>query len=431
MRHFRYSRYILLIPIVVLAFAALACNVSFGNPSINPIPSQIFQPNPATNPTEIVITAQPLPTELAQIVPTQAPLNVPASINEEQSLLVALYKRVNPSVVNITIFSNATGQGAQGQVVPMAEGSGFVFDNDRHIVTNAHVVQGADQIEVTFADGTIAEAKLVGSDLNSDLAVVQVDQLPAGVGPLPLLTDMNALSVGQTVVALGNPFGLNGTLTEGIISALGRDIPALTQYTIPQSIQTDAAINPGNSGGPLLNLEGRVIGVNAQIETGGTTNANTGVGFAIPASIVEKTVPQLIKTGHMQWAWLGVTGPSGGLDPLQAQAMKLPANTRGAYISTVTSGGPADQAGMQGSTGTATVNNRRVEIGGDTVIAINGQQIKSFDDMLVYIAMQTTPNQTVKMTILRNGKQQDLSLKLGVRPEELNQQQQPVNPFQP
>lgn len=428
MQHSRYSLYKLLIPIAVIALTTLACGISFGNQSLNPVPTLFAQQVPQQA-TEIVMTAQPLPTQPAQIVPTQAPLPIPASINDEQSLLVALYKRINPSVVNITIYGSATAQGSQGQVVPLAEGSGFVYDNDRHIVTNAHVVQGADQIEVTFEDGAISEAKLVGSDLNSDLAVVQVDRIPAGVGPLPLLTDMNALSVGQTVVALGNPFGLNGTLTKGIISALGRDIPALTQYTIPQSIQTDAAINPGNSGGPLLNLEGRVIGVNAQIETGGTTNANTGVGFAIPASIVEKTVPTLIKTGHMQWSWLGVSG--GTLNPLQAQAMKLPANTQGAYISTVTTGGPADQAGMQPSTGNATVNNRVVEIGGDIIIAINGQQIKSFDDLLIYVAMQTTPGQTAKVTILRNGKQQDLSLKLGVRPEELNQQQQQQNPFQP
>ncbi len=175
--------------------------------------------------------------------PTPAPITLPALITDEQSLLVSLYPRSNPSVVNITTYAQQSGT-----MQRLAQGSGFVYDNDRHIATNAHVIQDAEQIEVTFSDGTITPAKLVGQDLNSDLAIVQVDKIPGGVEPLSL-GDMSQLAVGQTVIAIGNPFGLNGTLTQGVISALGRDIPDLTQqYSIPQAIQTDAAINPGNSG---------------------------------------------------------------------------------------------------------------------------------------------------------------------------------------
>ncbi|MCS6907981.1 MAG: trypsin-like peptidase domain-containing protein, partial [Anaerolineales bacterium] len=215
------------------------------------------------------------------VQPTPTPFQLPPQIEDEQALLVALYARANPAVVNVTEYAR---QG--GRVMPIGQGSGFVYDTLGHIVTNAHVIHGSDQIEVTFWDGTIELAELVGEDLHSDLAVIKVERMPEGIIPLPL-GDMEKLAVGQTVVAIGNPFGLEGTLTKGVISALGRSIPALTSFSIPQAIQTDAAINPGNSGGPLLNLQGEVIGVNAQIETGGTSRTNSGVGFAIPVSIIK------------------------------------------------------------------------------------------------------------------------------------------------
>jgi 2-alkenal reductase len=276
------------------------------------------------------------------------------------------------------------------------------------------VVYGADQIEIVFSDGSISAAELTGIDLNSDLAVLQAERTPPGLTPLPL-GDMNSLKVGQTVIAIGNPFGLQGTLTKGIISALGRDIPALTQFSIPQSIQTDAAINPGNSGGPLLDLQGRVIGVNAQIETGGTGRANTGVGFAIPVSILNRVIPDLVTKGATEWALLGVRG--GTVTPILVEAMGLPVE-RGAYLSEITSGGPAERAGLRGSTGTDTVNGRPVEIGGDVVVAIDGQPVTNFDDMLIYIALQTRPGQQVTLTIVRDGITQDVAITLGRRPSE-------------
>lgn len=349
---------------------------------------------------------EPAPVNTKIATPAQLPL--PAEVVDEQELLVNLYARANPAVVNITIYGQQ-----RGQFAPLGQGSGFVYDQNGRIVTNDHVIEGAERIEVTFSDGTIREAQVIGKDPNSDLAVIKVEQLPEGIAPLQL-GDMKELAVGQTVIAIGNPFGLDGTLTRGIISALGRTIPALTPFSIPQAIQTDAAINPGNSGGPLLDLHGHVIGVNAQIETDGTSRSNSGVGFAIPVNVVERVVPILIEKGKYEWAWLGVRG--GNLTPALVEAMKLPVE-RGAYILEVTAGGPADQAGLLGADNTVASGGLTVPVGGDVVTAIDGQPINSFDDLLIYIAMQTSPGQTVNLTILRDGETREISVLLEKRPD--------------
>jgi 2-alkenal reductase len=351
-----------------------------------------------------------------EIAALPTPVALPQEILDEQDVLVNLYARANPSVVNITIF------GQQGnQVLPLSQGSGFVFDSGGNIVTNAHVVNGGDQVEVTFSDGIIQPAQIVGEDPHSDLAVVKVEQLPADVRPL-ILGEMNTLAVGQTVVAIGNPFGLEGTLTQGIISALGRTIPALTPFSIPQSIQTDAAINPGNSGGPLLNLEGDVIGVNAQIETDGTSRSNSGVGFAIPVSVVHRVVPVLIQDGKFDWSWLGVQG--GDVTPVLAEVLGIP-EMRGAYIAGVAPGGPAEQAGLRGASEEAVVDGRPLLIGGDVITQIDDQAVRSFDDLLIFIALETDPGQEVELTALREGSPQIIFLTLEVRPESLIQTQIP------
>ena len=211
------------------------------------------------------------------------------------------------------------------------------------------------------------------------------------------------------MVAIGNPFGLQGTLTRGIISALGRTIPALTIFSIPQAIQTDAAINPGNSGGPLLNLEGEVIGVNAQIETDGTSNSNIGVGFAIPVSIVRRVAPELVANGEYIWPYLGVSG--GDVTPLLVEAMSLPVE-RGAYVATVVENTPASRAGLQGASGTVTLDGRTVDVGGDVITAIDGTPVLTFDDLLIYLSLNTSPGQTVTLTILRNGETLDVEVTL-------------------
>ncbi|MGW8250012.1 MAG: S1C family serine protease, partial [Anaerolineales bacterium] len=280
------SLYILMILIPVLA---LACQVS--------IPRGVPAEQVEVIRTVVVTVEAKVAQENPQVQPA-----TPLTVNSDSEPLVQLYAMVNPSVVNITVFTEQ-----DNLTVPASQGSGFVYDTDGNIVTNAHVVHGATEVEVTFSNGSGRLAEIVGEDLNSDLAVVRVDSLPEGVGPLPLGA-MDTLAVGQTVVAIGNPFGLEGSLTRGVISSLGRTIPALTVFSIPESIQTDAAINPGNSGGPLLNMQGEVIGVNAQIETDGLTRSNLGVGFAIPVSILREVIPDLIQSGEHRWAWLGVQG---------------------------------------------------------------------------------------------------------------------------
>jgi len=357
--------------------------------------------------TTITTSNPPTPVIVVATVPVIPVPSLPVTVGNEEQLLEVLYSRVNPSVVNITVYVEQSGQ-----VVPSAQGSGFVYDAEGHVVTNAHVVNGASQIDITFSGGLIRPATVVGEDLHSDLAALKVEDMPAGVSALPL-GDMSTLQVGQTVVAIGNPFGLEGTLTRGIISALGRTIPALTTFSIPQSIQTDAAINPGNSGGPLLNLQGEVIGVNAQIETSNGTAANSGVGFAIPVSILKRVVPSLISSGKYDWAWLGVRGQS--LDLSLVKAMDLPVE-RGAYLWQITNGGPASKAGLLGADNTVTVDGRSVDVGGDVVTAINGQPIYSFDDLLIFVALNTSPGQEVTLTILRNGASQDVKVKLEPRP---------------
>lgn len=351
----------------------------------------------------------PPPSEIVGAVP--ATVSYPLVSSDEEMSLVELYARTNPGVVNVTIY------GEENDVLfPVGQGSGFVYDENGHVVTNAHVVQEAEDVEVTFSNGTVRTANVIGEDLNSDLAVVQIENLPEGVTPLPL-GSMDTLAVGQTVVAIGNPFGLEGTLTRGVISALGRSIPALTPFSIPQSIQTDAAINPGNSGGPLLNLNGEVVGVNDQIRTNGVNTSNLGVGFAIPVSIVRLVVPDLIQKGEHAWAWLGVRG--GSLSPSLVEAMDLPVD-KGAYLADILPEGPSAQAGLKGEDETVTVNRHMVSIGGDVVTAIDNQPVNSFDDLLIYIALEAEPDQRVTLTILRDGESQDLIVELEERPTDLS-----------
>jgi len=356
--------------------------------------------NPFSTPTEAPVVEPTVVVQVPEVV------SQPVQMVSEDQVLVDLYDRVNPSVVNITIYGSM-----DDQVVALLQGSGFIYDSLGNIITNAHVVHGATEIEVTFSDGLVRAATLVGEDLNSDLAVVRAN-LPEGAIPLPL-GEMSDLAVGQTVVAIGNPFGLQGTLTRGIISALGRTIPALTIFSIPQAIQTDAAINPGNSGGPLLNLDGEVIGVNAQIETDGTNISNVGVGFAIPVSIVRRVVPELVANGEYIWPYLGISG--GDVIPLLVEAMNLPVE-RGAYVGTVLTNTPASRAGLRGASGTVTLDGRTIDTGGDVITAIDGTPVLSFDDLLIYLSLNAAPDQTVTLTILRDGETRDVPVTLTARP---------------
>jgi len=390
---------------LILPVFAIACSlaVPLSGTELN-MPAEINTPTDLPIPTSV----QPTP-ELISLPAVTAPAG--------ELSLTDLYALANPAVINIITYANQSER-----IVPRGQGSGFVYDYDGNIITNAHVVHGADELEAIFSDGTIKTAEIVGEDLHSDLAVIKVDSLPEGVAPLPL-GNVGDTVVGQTVIAIGNPFGLGGTLTSGIVSAKGRTIPALTPFSIPESIQTDAAINPGNSGGPLLNLRGEVIGVNAQIETDGFSRSNSGVGFAIPVSIVKRVVPELIQDGAFEWAWLGVVG--GDVTPTLARAMKLPV-LAGAYISDIAEAGPAEDAGLHGSDDNTVFEGRQLNIGGDVITAINGQTVRSFGELLVYIAMQVEPGDEVTLTLFSDGVYEDVQVTLDERPESLEAPEIPL-----
>ncbi len=328
-----------------------------------------------------------------------------------QDTLIRLYQQVNLSVVYILVGSSSSG-------------SGFVYDEYGHIVTNNHVVTAGTRYEVVFATGDRLWATLVGGDVDSDLAVLKVDRLPPGIKPLALAPALaDSVQVGQFAVAIGSPFGEQGSMSLGIVSGVGRSLPsqrgniaysATSTYSLPQVVQTDAPINPGNSGGPLLNLNGEVIGINAAIAS--TTGTNSGVGFAIPVAAIKLVVPDLIEHGEHIYSYMGATFDDE--ITLNDQATYGLSQTRGAYVVSVTTGSPADKAGLVGG---SVIRSRsgsvQVGSGGDLIVEIDGQPINSFADLNSYLVFHTQPGQTIQITVLRNGERQLLSLTLGVRPE--------------
>jgi len=339
-----------------------------------------------------------------EAIPTFTP-PPPMSRAELEQPFAPLYGQLNPGVVNIQVFVQREGVPGAGA------GSGFILSEEGHIVTNHHVIASADRITAIFYDGTEAEARLIGSDADSDLAVIQVDELAAGAHPLPL-GDSDEVEVGDWVVAIGNPFGLGSSMTLGIISAVGRTIPSADRtFGIPEAIQTDAAINPGNSGGPLMNLEGQVIGINAQIASGGS-QANAGVGFAIPSNTARRVTPVLIESGAFQWPWLGIRGSSVNL--IVAKANNL-STRRGAYIHAVVSGGPAEKAGLQGSSGLEQVDGLEVPVGGDVVVEADGKPVSDFSALLVAVS-DKRPDDSIELTVLRDGARKQITVELAPRP---------------
>ncbi len=292
-------------------------------------------------------------------------------------------------------------------------GSGIVYDTSGHIITNNHVVESSLKITVVFHDGQSLPAKVVGTDPYSDLAVIKVEPSSYVLYPLQL-GDSSDLRIGDQVAAIGNPFGLTGSLTSGIISQLGRLLePPNTSFSIPNVIQTDTPINPGNSGGPLLDMEGEVVGINTAIQS--ETGEFSGVGFAIPSNTMKKIVPVLIKTGHYDHPWLGITGLS--IDPDLASTLKLPVSF-GFLINTVVPNSSASQAGLQGYNKTATINGILYKIGGDIIIAADGYPIKKIDDLLNYLQDQKSVGDKMVLTIIRDGKTMQVTLTLQQRPSQ-------------
>ena len=351
-------------------------------------------------PATAVVTATPAPAIIIEIDPSK---------DEQTRLLSAIYQKVNPSVVNITVRQKLSDSpGEEG--VTEGQGSGFVWDKQGHIVTNYHVVAGADEVDVTFANDVVVAAQVIGVDPDSDLAVVKVDIDPGELIPAEL-GDSDTVQVGARAIAIGNPFGYEGTMTMGIVSAVGRSIPAVTGFQIPEAIQTDAAINPGNSGGLLLDAAGRVIGINAQIRS--TVRANSGVGFAIPINLARRVVPALIETGRYEHAWLGISGTV--IYPSMARDLGLPAE-RGVLIAEVLRGGPAARAGLRPGQRETTYKGRPLVLGGDIIVQIDDQVVNNFDDLLIYLTRKTSPGQEVTLTIWRGNDLLQVPVTLQARP---------------
>lgn len=412
--------------IIIVAMLLSACGV------VPALQAQIGQ-----NLTNPLNQANPQANSQAQnpAITTQQDTSNPGSlIAAYEGALEKVYTQVNPSVVNIRVvqkqdsatldqslspFGFNLPQDSQPQTPQYAQGlgSGFIWDTEGHIVTNNHVVDGADKIEVTFSDGTTLPATLVGADSYSDLAVIKVEGAPDLLHPVQM-ADSKQVKVGELAIAIGNPFGLEGTMTVGIVSALGRTLPASSGvisgpvYSIPDIIQTDAPINPGNSGGVLVNDQGQVFGVTAAIES--SVNSNAGIGFAIPSAIVSQVVPSLIQTGSYAHPYLGITGTN--LTPDMTSAMNLHVGQRGVLVVAVADGGPAANAGLRPSENSITVDGQDIPIGGDVITAINGQTITTMEDLIAYLASETAVGQTVKLTVLRDGNESTIDVTLEARP---------------
>ncbi len=367
------------VAISVLMLVAMAC-------SLNPITWFEGLSNQIGLSTAQALTGSP-------VIPVSSDL-----ISQEQAL-TSLYQAVSPGVVSIAVV---TDQGS-------ALGSGFVINADGHIVTNYHVVEGATYIEVSFTSGYKAVGDVIGVDTDSDLAVIDVDAPASELVPLTM-GDSDALEIGQYVVAIGNPFGLTGSMSIGIISSLGRTLEGMNEapdsgqfFSAGDIIQTDAAINPGNSGGPLLNLRGEVVGVNRAIRSFNFNEQgdalNSGIGFAVSINIVKRVVPSLISEGSYDYPYLGLSSAP-NLSLADAQELGL-TTTNGAFVSQVIEGGPAAEAGLQP---------------GDMIIAIDGRTIKNFDEMLSYLFSHTGPGDVVHLTVLRGGEEIQFDVTLGARP---------------
>lgn len=373
---------------IAIILAMLACQTpSFARPTVGPV---------------MVVTEVP---SAAPAVSPQAEVFNPSAQTE---LLVILYENVNPGTVAII-----TDQG---------QGSGFVYDRDGHIVTNFHVIEGATRVEVRFTSGFKVFGSVIGIDKDSDIAVVKVDAPAGELVPLPL-GDSSQLKVGQTVIAIGNPFGLESTMTVGIISALGRTLdsqnvtPEGPAFSAGDIIQTDAAINPGNSGGPLFNVNGEVIGVNRAIRTTNFTETgqplNSGIGFAISINMVKRVTPSLIANGKYEYPFLGISSTNTlTLDMINALGLT---EYTGAYVTSVVPGGPAEKAGVKA--GTTPTNFPGLASGGDLIVAIDGVPTRTFDEMLSYLVTNKGPGDTVVLTVVRGGERLDITITLGARPQ--------------
>ena len=404
---------ILVIISIVLASLLAIQVIQDGNLAVTqlntkPVGVQNIQPLPVTNTAENSFNTTGLTINGTALT----------MLNAESAVFNQIFKKVENSVVQITSTVNAVGPSINGnpfQDQSARLGSGFIQDAARGlIVTNNHVIQGSNTVDVTFASGNTYSAKVIGTDPLSDLAILQItDDFSTEHTASLQLGNSSQLEVGQQVIAIGSPFALSNSMTNGIISQVGRLLPNQEMgFSIPDVIQTDAAINPGNSGGPLLDIQGNVIGVNSAISS--ETGEFAGIGFAIPSNTVARIVPYLIRDGKYDHPWLGIAGVN--LTPNLAQQLGLPRDSKGVMVASVTPGSPADIAGIIG----------RVENGnipaGDIITAIDGHQVKRMEDIISYIEEQKSVGDKVVITVNRGGQSLDLTATLQARPLATSQQ---------
>jgi 2-alkenal reductase len=374
----------------LLTLSLMACNLS-------ELADLVITPTPDSP------TATTVP-DVTEVIATPPPPAEAIWLDVEEQLVIDVYARVGPAVVCITARDHFGG----------CIGSGFILDKEGHIITNNHVAEAAPNLLVTLADEHSVPAEIVGQDAGSDLAVLDIEVPPEELTVVEL-GESSTLRVGQRAIAIGNPFGLERTITTGIISSLGRtlDRPE-SSFQIAQVIQTDAAINPGNSGGPLLDSQGRVIGVNTAIRS--QTGVNSGVGFAIPVDVVKRVVPELIAEGRYRHTWVGVFGRT--ISPEMVEAMDLPVET-GVLVASVEPGSPADVAGLRGGDRDISVSGLMMRAGGDILVSINDVEVKRFDDLINYLATRTSVGDIVTLTVVRGVQQITLEVTLEERPGDL------------
>lgn len=397
------------LPIIILVIAAAGFvygyNYIFHFIS-NPYVSNV-EPSPAENRIGI---SEPLLDRNSRVIGLLGLLR-----NNSKLDLPGLFKQSQSSVVQITSVRGTESSDSSNRL-----GSGFVYDTNRHIVTNQHVVSGNNLLDVTFADGTIYRARLIGSDPFTDIAVLYVPKVPTSkLVPLPL-GNSTSIRVGEQVAAIGNPFGLSGSLTEGVISGLGRLLPSnansSSRYSIPDVIQTDAPINPGNSGGPLLNMKDEVIGMTSAIFS--NTGEFSGVGLAISSDTMKKVIPPLIINGTYAHPWLGVSGTN--MTPELATAIGLK-DPRGFLVIDVIPGSPAAKAGIRGGDQIVSINGQQIPLGGDVILQIGDTPVRKIDDVLAYLERYKTIGETTNLVVLRGGQETNVVIKLTARPNSMSQ----------
>jgi len=356
----------------------------------------VMIPPPSISPPEIIVSNGHGPSTVGE--------ETPLSLGKDLSL-IQIFERAETGVVRVNI------QRSEEVVSTNGVGSGFVFDKNGHVITNAHVVENSDKVVVTFLDGRSYNAEVIGVDPATDISVIRVDAEPSLLKPL-LIGDSSNLKVGMQVAAIGNPFGLSGSMTSGIVSALGRLLPQESGFSIPDVIQTDAAINPGNSGGPLLNSRGEVVGINTAIQS--ATGEFTGVGFAIPSNTIAKIVPKLISDGTYHHPWVGIAGRD--INPDLAKVLHL-TDARGFLIVNVVEGSPADKAGLKGSSETKEIDGIEYLIGGDVVLSVDGNVVRKIDDILIHLQRYKSVGDEMVLEILRDGRVTNIVVKLDERPD--------------